>query len=98
MAMMAMYGHIWPCMGIYDRIWQCMATECADHILNTTKPIGFTEYRTRGSVPQATLSICWDADGFDSARQAFTLIDGRKTWWVCSEGTSLLKALPFKLV
>ena len=83
-------------------IWQCMATECADQIPHTTRSIGFiyhAEHRTRDGVPQESLPIWWvPADGTNSLRQAFTLIDGRRTWWVSNNGTSLLKALPFKLV
>ena len=82
--------------------WQCMATECADQIPHTTTSVGFiyhAEHRTREGVPQESLQIWWaPADGSRSSRQDFTLIDGRRTWWVSSNGKCLLKALPFKLV
>ena len=83
-------------------IWQCMATECADQIPHTTRSISFiyhAEHRTRDHVPQEELPIWWVPTGStNSVKQTFTLIDGRKTWWVSNSGTSLLKALPFKLV
>ena len=76
---------------LQSSVWQCMATECADGSDKTTKPIGFAEYTVEGP------SICWNKDGRNVERQLFKLMHGRKAWWVSSERTSLLKALPLEL-